>query len=98
MNDIIIKTDKIIEELKNNSNIIEMIHLKDKINSDKKILKLINNLEIHKNNNEEYKKCKIELYNIPIVKRYIEIQNELDYIIMHFNNKLSSLVDSKVCD
>lgn len=94
MNEILNRVDEIILRLKNSKEIKRMYELKEDINSNEEVQGLIEKLEISDIN---LSSTKIRLYNYPTVKEYLSIQNELDYIIMHFNSRLLSLISINEC-
>lgn len=97
MEDIITKTDDIIKKLEDTKEIKEMYNLKKIIKSDKNINSLLMEFEQASDNIEELKQAKIKLYNNPEIKKYLTIQNELDYLIMNLNKKISCLLNDKDC-
>jgi hypothetical protein len=93
MNKVLDYVDEMISNLKKDLKIKRMIKLKESINNNLEIRSLISKM----NNSIDIKETKTILYNNKEVKEYLLIQNELDYNIMYFNNKLSKLLDEKDC-
>lgn len=93
MDEVMNKVDEIIELLKKDEQIVKMKLLKNEIKSDPLVYSLIFEFKNKKGIDE-----KLKLFNNPIVKEYIEIQNMLDYKIMYFNNKLKNLINNRSCN
>lgn len=80
----------------------KMKNLETQILKDEKLSKQLNTFnELKKYNKEyqtdEYKKLKLELHSIDIIKEYLKLENELNLCIMYFNRKLKILKDEKRC-
>lgn len=97
MDDILDKVDEIIKKLKSDNSIKKMCNLKAIINSNTEIQNLLKEFNIIKDNNYSLVEQKTKLYNNVVIKEYLSIQNELDYLIMNFNSKLLTIVDNKTC-
>jgi cell fate (sporulation/competence/biofilm development) regulator YlbF (YheA/YmcA/DUF963 family) len=98
MDEILDKVDSIIFKLKNSKDIKRVYELKKEINSNENIKILLNEFNESKENNSNLLYSKNRLYNNETIKEYLSIQNNLDYIILHFNKSLSSLISNKLCN
>jgi cell fate (sporulation/competence/biofilm development) regulator YlbF (YheA/YmcA/DUF963 family) len=98
MNEILDKVDNIIFKLKNSKDIKRIYELKSEINSNENINLLLDEFNKSKENDSNLLYSKNILYNNEIIKEYLSIQNNLDYIILHFNKGLSSLISNKLCN
>ena len=72
--------DELITLLDNEPNIKKMNEIKKKIN--KETLDLINKYRINPSVSNKKK-----LYNNEVFREYIECENNINYLIMHINNK-----------
>ena len=88
---------KIIDKLEKQDLIEELKTLKEKINKDVKIKEIINNFNLAKEGLEKYNlkddflKAKEKLLKNEILKRYIEIQNEINMLSLYINKKINEL-------
>lgn len=73
--------DELITLLDNDPNIKKMDEIKKKINSE--TLDLINEYRLNPNVSNKKK-----LYNNEVFREYIECESNINYLIMHINNKL----------
>lgn len=92
-----IKVSNFLENLKNDSLIQEYIEQKKKVLENKELLKKvekIHNLDIY---SEEYKCIKHELFQNDDYKRYLELENELFYLILEINQELKTLTGKRGC-
>lgn len=92
-----IKVSNFLEILKNDSLIQEYIEQKKKVLENKELLKKvekIHNLDVY---SEEYKCIKHELFQNDDYKRYLELENELFYLILEINQELKTLTGKRGC-
>ena len=92
-----IKIYNFLEILKNASLIQEYIEQKKKVLENKELLKKvekIHNLDVY---SEEYKCIKHELFQNDDYKRYLELENELFYLILEINQELKTLTGKRGC-
>lgn len=88
---------KIIDKLENNDLIKELKDLKKKILSSDEALSLIKRFNESKENLEKYNlkddfiKNKKELMENKLIKRYLELQNEVKMLAMYINDKINSI-------
>ena len=94
--DIMNKTYELIDVLDDSSLIRDLIFYKNKILENKELCELID-----KGNKEEDKyvlmAIKQELYGYLEYKKYMELYNELKYIIMDINSRYKSLFNERMC-
>ena len=96
MNQIILKTYSLIDEL-DKSDIIKNITLyKEKILNNKDIQNLLNKA---KSIDDEYilYDIKQKLYKYEEYKEYMHYYNELNYIVMDINNRFKKLINTNIC-
>ena len=92
-----IKVSNFLENLKNDSLIQEYIEQKKRVLENKELLKKvekIHNLDVY---SEEYKCIKHELFQNDDYKRYLELENELFYLILEINQELKTLTGKRGC-
>ena len=92
-----IKVSNFLEILKNDSLIQEYIEQKKRVLENKELLKKvekIHNLDVY---SEEYKCIKHELFQNDDYKRYLELENELFYLILEINQELKTLTGKRGC-
>lgn len=82
MIEVIEEVDKLIDTFKSTDFVENMYELKRNI----KKKKMINSSDVR------------ELYNNPIVHKYVENQNILDMHIYYLNKQINKLIDDKVCN
>lgn len=94
--DIINKTYELIDVLDNSFLIKELIFYKDKIINNKELCKLID-----KGNREldDYvlMSIKRELYKYEEYRKYQELYNELNFIVMEINSRYKKLFNERMC-
>ena len=91
-----IKTYELIDVIDNSYLIKELEYYKDKILSNKELCSLIDkgNKEV---NDYVLMEIKKELYTYLEYKKYMELYNELNFIVMDINNKYKSLFNERSC-
>ena len=101
---ILVKTNQVIETLDKDKNIIRLKQLTKEINSDEQLVALINDFNIKKElyqkgkiNNDQFLILKKKLFSSPLFNEYNTLYLELNYLLIYFDNKLSSLLDVKSC-
>lgn len=82
MIEVIEEVDKLIDTFKSTDFVKNMYELKNEINKNN----LINSTDVR------------ELYNNPIIHKYVENQNILDMHIYYLNKEINKLIDDKVCN
>ena len=88
---------KIIDRLEDNDLIKELKNIKDKIKSDENVKKLIKEFNLAKENYEKYNLkddfllAKEKLLKNEILKRYIEIQNEINLLSLEINKRIKDI-------
>ena len=94
--DIIYKTYELIDMLDNSSLMKDLVYYKNKILENKELCDLI-----EKGNKEEDKyvlmSIKIKLYKYEEYKKYNELYNKLNYIVMDINSRSRSLFNERMC-
>lgn len=79
----------------------ELDNIKEKINNDKGAKDLINRFNNAKefyekyNYKEEFVKAKKELINNPLIKRYLEIQNEINLLSLKINDRINKITNGE---
>ena len=92
-----IKVSNFLEHLENDSLVKEYIKQKEKVLANKELIKLLekfHNLDVY---STEYKRIKHELFQNSDYKRYLELENELFYLILEINQELKSLTGKRGC-
>ena len=88
---------KIIDKLENSDMIKELKEIKKKILSSDEALSLIKRFNEAKEVFEKYDKSddfikrKKELMENKLIKRYLEVQNEVNMLIIHINDRINSI-------
>lgn len=86
---------KIIDDLEKTPVIEELKDIKEKMKNDKEIIDLINKFNNAKelfekyNVKEDFIKAKKELFSNDVIKRYLDIQNEINMLSLYINEKLN---------
>ena len=97
--------DKIYEAIDtiNNSNMINRLNeLKEIINGNNEIKNKINNFYNAKdlyekyNYKDDYLKEKLNLFDDPIIKEYLDIQNEINLISIYINNNIKDIIKGTI--
>ena len=79
----------------------ELDNIKEKINNDKGAKDLINRFNNAKefyekyNYKEKFVKTKKELINNPLIKRYLEIQNEINLLSLKINDRINKITNGE---
>lgn len=92
MNEIILKTYELIDELDKSSVIKELKLSKEMLITDKHILDMILD---YRNTNDP--KIKEELYKNEYYKTYMKNYNELFFMVMKINSYYKSVTDKRMC-
>ena len=88
---------EIIEDINNLDIKKRLDEIKDKIRNDKEIKRLINKFNQSKelyekyNLKDEFINSKKELMNNEIIKKYLDIQNEFNLLMLKINNRLNKI-------
>lgn len=90
--DINIKLEELFIMLDNSSLIKDMKKLKKEIFETSDLLAKINKIKTLNKYDPSYIELKLDIYNYPCYKKYIELENKLNYIIFDFNDKLKRIV------
>jgi len=92
-----IKVNNFLDKLKDSALIKDYIIQKQKVLENKELLKLIekfHNLDIY---SEEYKCIKYELFQDSDYKKYLELENEIFYLILEINKELKTITRTRGC-
>ena len=92
--------DNIIDRINNNETISSYKSIKKQISNDnyaKKLLANYNKELLLQNNNKLLIALKKELYNHPLISKYLLLETELHYFVLTFNYKLTSFINVKQC-
>lgn len=92
MNEIILKTYELIDELDKSSVVKELKLSKEMLITDKHILDMILD---YRNTNDS--KIKEELYKNEYYKTYMKNYNELFFMVMKINSYYKSVTDKRMC-
>ena len=102
MNEVLYKTDEIIESIDNDKLVVELKKLKNQMNEDEEIKNLIEKFTIEKNKYETshiitdaLQNAKQDLYNNEIVTKYRNLYSKLNQSIIIFNKDLNDLIKNK---
>lgn len=90
------KQDKIISKLDNSDEIKRFKELEKSILSNKEYLKLKEEFDNSKTN-EEMIKCRKKLFEIPEVKEYLKLESEIRLLSKNISTSISSIVDKNKC-
>jgi len=93
---IIEKTYNLLDVLDNSELIKKLTSSKEKLNKDDEVLSLIKKIN-QELNNEKKIILKKELYNNKKYKDYIDLYNELSYIVLKINNQYKKYTNTKGC-
>lgn len=96
MDNILDKTKKLISSIDNSELIKNLDYYKNKVVSNKEILKLI---EEYNTSDDDYKKISLKekIYKYEDYKLYMKYYNELFYYIMKINNIFKKFTNEKGC-
>ena len=94
--DIIYKTYELIDVLDNSSLMKDLVCYKNKILNNRELCELIEKGNMEK---DEYilMSIKISLYKYEEYKKYNELYNELNYIVMNINSRYRALFNERMC-
>lgn len=90
--DINIKLEELFILLDNSSLIKEMKRLKQIIMENQELLMKINRVKSLNKYDPLYKELKIEIYKNDSYRKYMELEQELNLIILKFNDKLKKII------
>lgn len=93
--DINIKLEELFIMLDNSSLIKDMKKLKQEILDNSDLLAKINKIKTLNKYDPSYVELKLDIYNYPCYKKYIELENQLNLLIFDFNSKLKKIVGDK---
>ena len=91
------KVYKIIDDLENVDVVKRLKEVKKEILSNDKALSLIKKFNKSKelyekyNDNKSFTNSKKELMNNKLIKEYLELQNEINILILHINNRIKEI-------
>lgn len=91
------EVDNFLECLRNEDKIKEYLIYKDMVLKDRELLKKIEYFHTLVDNTEEYKKVKHELFQNDVYRKYLNLENEIFFLILSINSKLKSLVKKEGC-
>jgi len=94
--DINIKLEELFIMLDNSSLIKDMKKLKKEILDNSDLLAKINKIKTLNKYDPSYVELKLDIYNYPCYKKYIELENQLNLLIFDFNSKLKKIVGDKL--
>lgn len=92
------KINEIFNEIENTDVRKRITEIKEEINDNditKKLLKRFNESKVLYEKygySDEYIKAKIDLMKEPIIKEYLTIQNEINYISLYINQKINEII------
>jgi len=92
MEELINKIEKLKICLENETTIIEIKEVLKKINNDKELIDLIEEYK-HKPKDE----LKYQIYNNENYRRYKELENDINIVILQINNKLKEITSKGKC-
>lgn len=92
MENLINEIEKLKNSLEKEEKIIEVKKLLEIINNDKELIELIN--EYKEKPTEE---LKYTIYNNITYKRYKELENDINIMILQINNKLKEITNKDKC-
>ena len=93
--DINIKLEELFTLLDNSSLINDMKKLKKEIYDNSDLLSKINKIKILNKYDPSYIELKLDIYNYPCYRKYIELENQLNLLVFDFNSKLKKIVGDK---
>ena len=94
----------IINELNNSEIINKLKEIKKEIKNDKNVMELINKFNLSKEAYELYGydkdfiQNKINLMQNELIKRYLEIQNEINLLSIYINKKIEEITKNTTCN
>ena len=92
MENLINKIEKLKNSLEQEEKIIEVKKLLKIINNDKELIKLINDYK-----EKPIDELKYTIYNNKNYKRYKELENDINIMILQINNKLKEITNKDKC-
>lgn len=90
-----IKLEELFNYLDNSSLVNEIKILKNNIYNNQELLDKINYIKTLNKYDSKYMELKLEIYENDDYKRYMELEQELNLIILSFNSKLKKLTGDK---
>ena len=96
MDNVILKTKKLIEGFEASELIKSLDYYKNKVIKNKEIMNLINK---YNNSNDEYEKISIkkDIYKFNDYNLYMKYYNELFYYVLTINNKFRNFTNERGC-
>ena len=96
MDNVILKTKKLIEVFDSSELIKNLDYYKNKVINNKEIMNMINK---YNNSNDEYEKISIkkDIYKFNDYNLYMKYYNELFYYVLTINNKFRSFTNERGC-
>ena len=97
------KVYEIIDEIENSSLKKNLDEIKNEINNNEAVKKLLRNFEDAKklykkyNKKDEFLKLKKEVMENDLIKRYLEIQKEINIITLTINKRINKITKEKSC-
>lgn len=97
------KVTEIINKLNDNDIIVKLKNVKEEIKKDDNALALIKKFELSKELYEKYGyskdfiQDKINLMGNNLIKKYLEIQNEINLLSLHINKRIEELTKDTTC-
>ena len=98
------KVTKILEDLDNNDIIMKLKELKKEIKNDETAISLINKFNSSKLIYETYGyskdliQDKVNLMENSLIKKYLEIQNEINLLSIYINKKIEEITKNITCN
>lgn len=90
-----IKLEELFKYLDNSSLVKEMKNLKNKIYNNQDLLNKINHIKTLNKYDPRYLELKLEIYKNEDYKKYIELEQKLNLVILNFNKKIKNLIGEK---
>lgn len=85
--------EELLKLLEKDERVILLKEKKNQLLKDKKLIDKINKLKELDKYSNEYKKIKIELFNVDTFVEFKQLENEINLLILEINNKLKELTE-----
>ena len=92
MEELIDSVEKLKSELDRNEHVVRIKELNKIINSDKELMRLISEYQVHPND-----ELKMRIYENPIFAEYKVEENEINFLILSIRSELKKIKGSKGC-
>lgn len=92
MEELIDSVEKLKSELDRNEHVVRIKELNKIINSDKELMELISEYQVHPND-----ELKMRIYQNPIFAEYKVEENEINFLILSIRSELKKIKGSKGC-